>query len=83
MYQPVTCYGTGSPAHSPDPLLEQTVPHPFWEAALMQLLTSDIYTEKLNSQNISLQGLLWNCRSGSFLRCQEMLSYFKISTGTK
>lgn len=43
----VTSYGIGSPAHSSDPLLERTLPHPSGDATLMQLLTSDIYSGKI------------------------------------
>lgn len=43
----VTSYGLGSPAHSSDPLLERTLPHPSGDAALMRLLTSAIYSGKI------------------------------------
>lgn len=56
-----------------DTSLEQAVPHPSWDTTLMLLLPFYIYSEKLNSQNISLQGLLWNWRPGSFSRWWEML----------
>lgn len=43
----VTSYSLGSPAHSSDPLLERTLPHPSGDAALMRLLTSAIYSGKI------------------------------------
>lgn len=51
-----TRHGTGSPRSSSDPLLEQTAAHPTWEAALMQLLTSDIYSEKLTAHILAFRG---------------------------
>lgn len=71
---PMTRNGIGaSLTYCSDPLLAQRVPHSTQDATLTHLLTSDIYSEKLNSQNIRLQGLLWNWRSGLFQWCQEML----------
>lgn len=50
----VTSSDTGSPAHSSAPLLKWTLSHHFVGVAFMQMLTSDIYSQKLDSQNVTL-----------------------------
>lgn len=49
----VTSYVIGSPCLLFRFFIEVDSAHPTWDAAFTTLLTSDIYSKKLNSQNIS------------------------------
>lgn len=72
---------SASLSYGADPLMEWRESQTTQDAALKQLMTPDIYLEKLNSQSIRCQGFLWNWKPDSFQKCQVMLSYSKEGIG--